>query len=320
MIKDFDVFNGDADGLCGITQLRLAQPQRTRPITGVKRNNTLLKKVAFSESSHITVVDISLHPNLVPLKKALKIGCTVQWYDHHHAGDIPSHPNLVANIDTSPDVCSSLIINDMLKGRFKNWAIAAAFGDNLVTSAHSLAKLHQTPTSTVEQLQELGTSINYNSYGESTGDLHYHPEDLYRLMLQFEDPLAFIAETGVLQTLKSHYEEDLTHARGTAIKSINRDVKLLVLPNERWARRINGLFANHLANNFPSAAHLILIEKNEGYSVSIRAPKNNPINAHHVALQFENGGGRHTAAGIQNLKKSQLDLLIEKMNHHYHRP
>ena len=34
----FDVFNGDADGICALIQLRLAEPRDTTLITGVKRD------------------------------------------------------------------------------------------------------------------------------------------------------------------------------------------------------------------------------------------------------------------------------------------
>jgi len=38
----FDVFNGDADGICALTQLRNAQPREAELITGVKRDINLL--------------------------------------------------------------------------------------------------------------------------------------------------------------------------------------------------------------------------------------------------------------------------------------
>ncbi|HZV66950.1 MAG TPA: hypothetical protein VFG03_18780, partial [Telluria sp.] len=41
----YDVFNGDADGICALHQLRLAQPAETRLITGVKRDIALLDRL-----------------------------------------------------------------------------------------------------------------------------------------------------------------------------------------------------------------------------------------------------------------------------------
>jgi len=44
-MRDFDVFNGDADGICALHQLRLAEPRAADLITGVKRDIALLKRV-----------------------------------------------------------------------------------------------------------------------------------------------------------------------------------------------------------------------------------------------------------------------------------
>ena len=41
----FDVFNGDADGLCALHQLRLEAPLDSVLITGVKRDIALLQRV-----------------------------------------------------------------------------------------------------------------------------------------------------------------------------------------------------------------------------------------------------------------------------------
>jgi hypothetical protein len=40
-----DVFNGDADGVCALHQLRLHNPQESRIVTGVKRDTLLLKRI-----------------------------------------------------------------------------------------------------------------------------------------------------------------------------------------------------------------------------------------------------------------------------------
>ena len=316
-MTEVDVFNGDADGLCGITQLRLAQPKQSAVVTGVKRDNALLMQASLSGVSQVTVVDISLHTNLDALNKALASGCKVEWFDHHHPGEIPKHTNLTAHIDTDPNVCSSLIINTHLNGQFQNWAIAAAFGDNLDQSAQELAASGTLSRKSIAVLKELGNCINYNSYGESIEDLHYHPEELCYLMRQFDEPLSMVAETEVLQVLKNYYAEDLGRARKILTQIVNDDVAIAVLPNEKWGRRINGIYANELANNFPKRAHALLVEKENGYTVSIRAPKSNPTNAQQVALKFETGGGRHAAAGIQHLPNDQLIRLTEALTRQY---
>ncbi len=59
----FDVFNGDADGLCALQQLRLSDPRETTLVTGVKRDIGLLARVQAAAGDQITVHDVSLDKN-----------------------------------------------------------------------------------------------------------------------------------------------------------------------------------------------------------------------------------------------------------------
>jgi hypothetical protein len=40
----YNVFNGDADGICSLVQLRLSIPKNSKLINGLKRDISLLKK------------------------------------------------------------------------------------------------------------------------------------------------------------------------------------------------------------------------------------------------------------------------------------
>ena len=44
---------------------------------------------------------------------------------------MPKHGGLIAHIDTDAETCTSVLVDGHLKGRFRTWAIAAAYGDNL---------------------------------------------------------------------------------------------------------------------------------------------------------------------------------------------
>ena len=79
-----DVFNGDADGLCALQQLRLAQPVNSTLITGVKRDIELLKQVQATPDDVVTVLDISLGKNREPLLTLLEQGIQVNYFDHHY--------------------------------------------------------------------------------------------------------------------------------------------------------------------------------------------------------------------------------------------
>jgi len=187
-----DVFNGDADGICALHQLRLAEPVESILVTGVKRDIALLKRVRVSAGDEVTVLDISLDKNRDDLVRVLEAGASVRYFDHHFAGEIPDHDSLDANIDTDANVCTSLLVNESLNGKYLPWAVTAAFGDNLFTSAEDAATPLNLSCEQLEQLKELGTCINYNGYGASLDDLIYTPEDLYQLIKPYEDPFDFI--------------------------------------------------------------------------------------------------------------------------------
>ncbi|MBS4052635.1 MAG: DHH family phosphoesterase, partial [Methylomonas sp.] len=68
---NFDVFNGDADGICALLQLRLAEPADSILVTGVKRDISLLKRVDAKAGDRVNVLDISLDKNRQPLMDLL---------------------------------------------------------------------------------------------------------------------------------------------------------------------------------------------------------------------------------------------------------
>ena len=58
-----DIFNGDADGICALTQIRNANPADARLVTGVKRDISLVAKAGIESGDRVTVLDISLAKN-----------------------------------------------------------------------------------------------------------------------------------------------------------------------------------------------------------------------------------------------------------------
>lgn len=112
----YDIFNGDADGLCALVQLRLQQPAETTLVTGVKRDIRLLDRIKAGPGDRLTVLDISLDSNRTDLQRILDAGAQVESFDHHYATPIPDHPALAARIDTASDVCTSLLVDRHLVG------------------------------------------------------------------------------------------------------------------------------------------------------------------------------------------------------------
>jgi hypothetical protein len=315
----YDVFNGDADGLCALIQLRLADPIDSVLVTGVKRDIKLLDKVSVNPGDSLTVLDISFAKNSQRVAEFLDAGAAIFYVDHHQPGDIPSHPNLTALIDTDNAVCTSLLINKHLNGKFPLWAVTAAYGDNLNQSADKLASTMGLNEAKLAALKNLGIYINYNGYGSSIDDLHFAPDVLYQEMVSYASPLEFISDNiATYGKLENGYHEDMSAAENTKPEYQSNAVEVFILPDAAWARRVSGVFGNHLANRNPAKAHAVLTNNEEGgYLISVRAPLNNKTGADEFCSGFATGGGRKSAAGINHLPMEDLGLFISRFDVFY---
>ncbi|TAK90174.1 MAG: acetyltransferase [Burkholderiaceae bacterium] len=310
----YDVFNGDADGICALHQLRLAQPcADAELITGIKREIALLKRVQAVAGDIVTVLDISLDSNRADLERLLHAGAQVLYFDHHYAGDtLFAHPNFNGRIDTSSLVCTSLLVDVWLHGAHRLWAVTAAFGDNLHASARRAAEGLGLSETELTALQTLGECLNYNGYGEQLADLWFHPAELYRAVQPYADPRAFMAEAPAYQKLHSGYLADLDAAEHQTALLENESVAAFQLPDAPWARRVSGILANRLAHAHPTRAHAVLTPVADArYTVSVRAPLSHPAGADALCRQFPNGGGRSAAAGINGLPESDVPQFLQ---------
>lgn len=315
----YDIFNGDADGIISLIQLRLSTPLTSKLVTGVKRNIQLLKTISVTAEDKLTVLDISMEKNTQALTNALAQGVDVFYADHHRAGDIPTHKNLNALIDLDANTCTALIVDQYLQGQFHDWAICAAYGDNLIAKADQLSKEAGYSDAQSEQLKELGTLINYNGYGADVADLHFDPAQLYLALLKYQSPFdVFADKQSPYYQLKTAYQDDLQKA--LAIDAMHNSDTLTVfeLPDEKWSRRISGVYGNLLANKQPTSAFAVLTKNEQGgFLVSLRAPLANKQGAGDICSQFETGGGRAAAAGINHLALQSLELFIKTVEDYY---
>lgn len=308
-MTDYDVFNGDADGIISLVQLRLAEPRDATLITGRKRDIKLLNRVTAGEGDRVTVLDISMRSNAEDLARILTAGAQVAYIDHHNAGDMPSHPNLQADINTAPEICTGVLVDQKLGGTYRAWAVTAAYGDNFPQMAERLASGLNLP---LAELKELGEMINYNGYGGTVDDLLYHPADLFKALLPFETPMAFLTDAPEpFFRLKDQYQSDWKMAEACDVLDETKTGQIRVLADNAASRRISGDYGNKLAQQHPSRAHAILTAQRGGYLVSIRAPLEERTGADTLALQFDTGGGRAAAAGINHLPDNDLPRFIK---------
>jgi single-stranded DNA-specific DHH superfamily exonuclease len=314
-MAQIDIFNGDADGICALTQLRNAEPLESTLITGVKRDIELVEKAEVAPGDRITALDISFDKNREGVLRALEAGAEIFYVDHHFAGEIPENDKLRTIIDTDPNVCTSLLVNGYLKGKHVEWAVTGAFGDNLNMVARALAAPLGLSVQKLTLLEDLGIYMNYNGYGSSLEDLHFAPADLFELVRPYPTPFSFVQEAREsFEKLEHGYRQDM--ALAAAVRSVRESEKtaVFILPDQAWARRVSGVFSNDLANAAPGRAHAVLTERPDGtYLVSVRAPLENKRGADELCRRFPTGGGRAAAAGINALPGEQLDAFINAL-------
>lgn len=316
---NYDIFNGDADGIIALLQLQLANPVESVKVTGVKRDIQLLKKITPKAGDNIRVLDISMEKNMAELHDALCVGARVMYVDHHKAGDIPNHANLFAHIDLDANMCTSLIVSDLIDKQYHLWAITAAYGDNLFAKADSEADKLGLTELEKSQLKAFGIYINYNGYGSEVADLHFAPADLFNELLKYKSPLdAINDQESVYYVLEKAYKADMQKAADAKVLHDCDTAKVILLDDAPWARRVSGVLGNDLANQAPNKAHAVLTYNNKGsYTVSVRAPLNNKQGAVDVCCQFATGGGRAAAAGINELDQHQVEQFITTLVNFY---
>ncbi len=318
-MTDYDVFNGDADGICSLIQLRLAEPRDATLVTGVKRDISLLARVPADSARRVTALDISLDKNREALNALLDAGAEVFYADHHFAGDVPEHASLSAHINTAPEVCTAAIVNERLGGAYTGWAVVGAFGDNLRKTGLKLAAAAGLGDDEADKLERLGIYVNYNAYGATLEDLHFDPAELYATLARHTSPLDFIgADAATFDRLESSYQGDMQRAADAEVLFDAGHAQVLKLPDAAWARRVSGVYGNHLAQQHQARAHAIVTDRPAGgLQISVRAPLGNRQGADEICRQFPTGGGRTAAAGVNELPEEQLARFIDVFEGHY---
>ena len=319
-MADFDLFNGDADGIFSLLQMRQVDPRPdAQLVTGVKRDTQLFARIAdrVSSGDRITALDIGMARNADALNKALQAGADIFFCDHHATGEIPTHGGLTVLTDASPQTCTAFLIDQHLKGAHPAWAICGAYGDNFQALAARVAA-DRNLNVPLGQLRELGELVNYNAYGLTLDDLHFHPTDLYAILANYPDPMAFLEDSPkALDILRQGHRSDWEIAASAREIHISQAGQILSLPASAASNRISGLFANALVDEEPDKAFAVLTHlgpESGGFRVSLRAPLARPTRkAGDFAAKF-GGGGRAEAAGIDLLTDADMNRFVDAFN------
>lgn len=314
----FDVFNGDADGICALHQLRLVHPLTSTLVTGVKRDTQLIDRLPAVANDCVTALDIGLKQNFQAVVKLLSAGVRFDWIDHHYPGEIPLDPAFRSQIDMAPDVCTSILVDRRIGGVHRPWTIAAAFGDGLSQTAYALANELRLSSDQTARLQRLGEVLNYNAYGETLADLWCDPATLYAELHTFIDPWKFCTESAQLAYIETGFEADILNAESVKPMVERAGCVVWLLPDQPWSRRVSGILASRLARSQPYRAHALITHASDGghFRISVRIPEigrtsvATRLNADSFCRQFPGGGGRATAAGINELPTGDLEKFV----------
>ena len=316
-MADYDLFNGDADGIFSLLQLRQTDPRpHAERITGVKRDIKLFPQIAGKAGvgDRVTALDISMAKNADGLRKVLSDGADVLYIDHHQTGDVPEADNLTVLTDQAKETCTAYLVDQHLDGAKSTWAVCGAYGDNFQGLAQRIATQRELELP-MGRLRKLGELVNYNAYGTTIDDLHIHPSDLFALLLEYPGPVEFLDDRHpVFVQLRDGYDSDWDVAQNARELAISDAGQVLALPVGPASNRISGLFGNALVDEDPDQAFAVLTELPDGthYRVSIRAPRvNKTASAADLAVKF-GGGGRSAAAGIDALSERDLSSFIEE--------
>ena len=312
-MANYDVFNGDTDGIFAWHQLRLAHPRDATIVTGVKRDVGLVSRVNAGKGDMVTVMDVSHAKNRKDVQRLLDSGAIVEYFDHHDPSELIAHPNITYHINTEPNISTGLIVNSYVKGKNCLWSIATAFGDNHIELAINMAKSEGLDDEQINLLKQIGLVVNYNSYGQTADDLFYSPEEIAEAVKACgSDVFRFTEQSDIFSTLLENFSNDMASAGCQEPYSINENGVIYTLPNEDCTHRIMGSFSNHLVSTNKDLACAISVLNSDGtYRISVRSSINNPHGAGDLCKKF-GGGGREKAAGINNLPESELEEFKEE--------
>ena len=314
-MTNYDVFNGDTDGIFAWHQLRLAHPRDAEIVTGVKRDVNLASKVNAKEGDLVTIMDVSHAKNRKDVQRILDSGAIIEYFDHHDPKELIEHPNITYHINTEPNISTGLIVNSHVNGQNRLWSIATAFGDNHLDLAMNMAKSESLSDEQVLILKQIGLVVNYNSYGQTIEDLFYSPEEIAEAARACgSDIFKFLEQGDIFSTLLENFNADMSSAVCQEPFSISENGVIYTLPNEAWTHRIMGSFSNHLVSTNKNLACAIAVLNSDGtYRISVRSSINNPHGAGNLCGNF-GGGGREKAGGINNLPASDMNTFKEEFD------
>ena len=261
----FYAFNGDADGLCALQQLRLADPRDATLVTGVKRDIQLLRRVNAAAGDEVTVLDISLDQNrddLLPAAGSGRFGSLFRPPLRGRAAAAPRTSRRTSrNRPTSARARWSTAISPAAIARGPSSRPSAT------TCRSSPSRWPRPPASTRRRPPRWSGSASASTTtptGMPSAISASIPRIWRSRCCRSRIPMEFVRRSPAYARLGARYEEDMQQARALKPARQVPGATMVVLPDEAWARRAIGVLANELTQAQPDCAIAILSPKAAG--------------------------------------------------------
>lgn len=305
-----DVCNGDADGLCSILQWRRHEPKASTIVTLLRHEASLWGRVHTRPGDEFLLCDIPLEPNRATLLQLLNGGARVHYLNHHDTEDIPWHPQLQATVDSSHEACTSLIVDRLLGGKYRDWAVVGAYGDQLTRVANRLASGLGFMKDVRTRLRELGELISYNACVPHEKDAYLAPARLYERLSRYPGPLDFLQSESLVAELNAVRLEDLNKASALTPYWQDACACVYVLPDAPWAHRVASSLYYRIAAAEPQRAHAFLRPLKDGYfEAKVHAARNAGADLPKPE-HTERASRRPRAWVIEHLPNGEIDHFI----------
>ena len=257
-VRYVDVFHGDADGLCAVHQLRLARPvppgSPHQIVTGLKDDVELLARVRGAPGCIVTALDVSLDRNRAALLRVLDEGAEVQHRPPLRRCGAETSATAGAHRHGRRRVREHLV-DALVGGAHRAWAVVGAFGDNLESAAAALAAAgarrgadrHAAPARRGPQLQRVRRQSR-RCAACARRAVSGHAGTRRPPGLRSDRPRRTPDRTAQVRPRRSL---TLAPLRFDADRAVYR------LPAQPWSGRVIGTFANALARTHPRRGHAV---------------------------------------------------------------
>lgn len=256
--RAFDVCAGNADALCAVLQWRLHEPKVTHMVSGPLCVTDSLGSFHALPDDDLLVCNVPLEVRQASGLHAQARKARVQYLDCRGRTTGHVQSQLQGPSSSAAMVCTSLLVNHLLGGKYGGWALVGAYGSTVTMGADTQAMRLGCSDSEREYLRRLGESISYNAEVLHPRHIYLEPANLYARLARYEDPLDFLQAEALADDLDGVRQSDLQKALAWRPYWKDAHASVYVLPDVDWASRVARQLKLRLASLDPDRAIAVL--------------------------------------------------------------